>query len=800
MHRASSGRARPITGPRLLCGAAVLIVFGGGVSASAQTSGLVAAYPFEDGTGSAVTDASGRGNTGSITGATWTTAGKFGNALAFNGGARVTISDSASLRLTSAMTLEAWVYPSSVTSAWRDVLYKGDDNYFLEATSSNGGVPWAGGTFGEVSGPTALPANAWTHLAVTYDGATLRLYVNGAQVSSVPRTGSIATSTNPLQIGGDNIYGQFFQGTIDEVRVYNVAVTQAQIQSDMSTPIGAAPPPPSDTQPPTVSLTAPGPGSTLTGSAILSASASDAGTGVRGVQFQIDGVNVGPAINVSPYSLSVSTAAFGNGTHSIGAYAWDGARNVGSASPVSVTFNNAVPGTPEQTGLWSGLFSWPLVAVHAHLLRTGKVLMSDGQGVGTTALVWDPVTNSFVDVSAADNIFCGGHAALGDGRILIAGGHAGGHTGLAVTNIFDPATQSWTSAAPMAYPRWYPTVTTLADGRVLVTEGEIACDGCNATIPEIYDPATNTWTPLPGADLSLPYYPHVFLLPDGRLYAAATSEAPIVTSTLDVGTQTWTVVESSRKDGGSSAMYLPGKIIKAGTSVDPDNPPPASASTAYVIDMTQGSPSWRQIASMAFRRTYLTLTLLPDGNVLATGGGTTTNAVGVANGVLPAEVWSPASETWTTLAAMHAPRLYHSTALLLPDARVLVAGGGRFNSNNEPTDQESGEIFAPPYLFKGPRPAITSAPAQLAYNQAFSVQTPQAASIAKVVLMGTASVTHAINMNQRYVPLTFTAGAGTLSVTAPASANLAPKGYYMLFIIDTNGVPSMATFVNLPGN
>jgi hypothetical protein len=129
-----------------------------------------------------------------------------------------------------------------------------------------------------------------------------------------------------------------------------------------------------------------------------------------------------------------------------------------------------------------------------------------------------------------------------------------------------------------------------------------------------------------------------------------------------------------------------------------------------------------------------------------------------------------------------------------------VAGGGRFNSNNEPTDQESGEIFAPPYLFKGPRPAITSAPAQLAYNQAFSVQTPQAASIAKVVLMGTASVTHAINMNQRYVPLTFTAGAGTLSVTAPASANLAPKGYYMLFIIDTNGVPSMATFVNLPGN
>jgi hypothetical protein len=171
--------------------------------------------------------------------------------------------------------------------------------------------------------------------------------------------------------------------------------------------------------------------------------------------------------------------------------------------------------------------------------------------------------------------------------------------------------------------------------------------------------------------------------------------------------------------------------------------------------------------------------------------------VGTGAAVLPAEQWSPATEAWTTLAPMHAPRLYHSVALLLPDARVLVAGGGRFNGVGEPTDQQSGEIFAPPYLFKGPRPTMTAVPGPIAYNQAFSVQTPEAASIAQVVLMGTASVTHTIDMNQRYVPLSFTAGAGALSVTAPAHANLAPPGYYMLFIIDTNGVPSVAAFVKL---
>jgi hypothetical protein len=182
---------------------------------------------------------SGNGNNGSISGATWTTSGKYGQALSFNGtNARVNINNATSLQLRSGMTLEAWVYPTSVSSAWRDVIYKGNDNYYLEGTSPNSSRPAMGGTFGgNLYGTSPLTANTWAHLAASYDGATMRLYVNGVQVASRAQTGAIATSTNPLQIGGDSIYGQYFAGRIDEVRIYNRALSAAQIQNDMNTPL-----------------------------------------------------------------------------------------------------------------------------------------------------------------------------------------------------------------------------------------------------------------------------------------------------------------------------------------------------------------------------------------------------------------------------------------------------------------------------------------------------------------------------------------------------------------------------------
>jgi hypothetical protein len=207
-------------------------------------SGLVAAYSFNEGAGTTAADASGNGNTGTIVNAVWTTSGKYGNALVFNGtNAWVTIKDAAALDLTTGMTLEAWVNPSRVGRAWRDVIYKGNDNYFLEATSNHGAVPGGGGTFGSADvvtfGSSALPVNQWTHLAVTYNGSLLRLYENGVLVSSSVQSGNILTSSNALQIGGDSIFGQYFAGGIDEVRIYNVALTAAQIQADMNTPLSS---------------------------------------------------------------------------------------------------------------------------------------------------------------------------------------------------------------------------------------------------------------------------------------------------------------------------------------------------------------------------------------------------------------------------------------------------------------------------------------------------------------------------------------------------------------------------------
>jgi subtilisin-like proprotein convertase family protein len=215
---------------------------------NAQATGLVAAYGFNEGTGTSAADVSGIGNNGVVGSATWTATGKYGGALSFNGStARVNINDSPSLRLTTGMTLEAWVNPSTVSSAWRDVIYKGDDNYYLMGTTTSSSRPALGAifgasTYGEVYGTGALTANVWTHLAGTYDGTTERLYLNGVQVASRAQTGNILTSANPLTIGGDSFYGQYFSGMIDEVRIYNRALSAAEIQTDMNTPVGGTPP------------------------------------------------------------------------------------------------------------------------------------------------------------------------------------------------------------------------------------------------------------------------------------------------------------------------------------------------------------------------------------------------------------------------------------------------------------------------------------------------------------------------------------------------------------------------------
>jgi hypothetical protein len=210
---------------------------------SPPATGLVAAYSFKEGAGTTVADSSGNGNTGTISGATWTTQGKFGSALAFNGSSSmVVINGSPSLNVSTAMTLEAWIYPTVNQSGWRTILQREVDAYFLNASNSSGARrPAGGGTFNGVtsfvSGPTASPLNTWTHVALTYDGTQLRLYVNGVQVATRATSGTIQTNSSPLRIGGNVPYGEFFNGRIDEVRIYNRALSQAELQADMNTAI-----------------------------------------------------------------------------------------------------------------------------------------------------------------------------------------------------------------------------------------------------------------------------------------------------------------------------------------------------------------------------------------------------------------------------------------------------------------------------------------------------------------------------------------------------------------------------------
>ncbi len=206
--------------------------------------GLVGAWAFDEGAGTTTADASGNGNAGTITGASWTTQGRYGNALSFNGtNSLVRVADSASLDLTTAMTLSAWIQPTASQSGWRTILQHETDAYFLNASNSDGPLrPSGGGTFGGNTQYRERPdAPVRSTPGPTWPSPTtappLRLFVNGTQVASRAATGAIQTTNSPLWIGGNSPYGEYFQGLIDEVRVYNRALTQAEIQTDMNTSI-----------------------------------------------------------------------------------------------------------------------------------------------------------------------------------------------------------------------------------------------------------------------------------------------------------------------------------------------------------------------------------------------------------------------------------------------------------------------------------------------------------------------------------------------------------------------------------
>ena len=542
--------------------------------------------------------------------------------------------------------------------------------------------------------------------------------------------------------------------------------------------------------PPTVSMTAPAPSTTVGNLSTLWANASDA-QGVAGVQFLLDGATLGAEVTTPPYSLTWDTTTAAAGAHTLAARARNVTGLTTTSSTVAVTVDNS--GNPAIVGSWSSPVNIPAVAVNLILLKNNTVLFYQD---GSTPAVWNYVNGTFTSVPTTADLFCSGHALLSDGRVLVIGGFGGTTSdyGIANAEIFDPSNNTWTAVPKMAYRRWYPTATTLSDGRVLATAGWETTEHTNAGIPEIYDPSTNKWTSLTTANNAFETYPFLFQLADGRVIHVGGSEYATVTDILDLTSNTWSVVDPNIVDGGSANMYLPGKIMKAGSAADSQNVGPSS-NTTFILDTTQPSPTWQQTPSMAYPRSFMNLTELPDGTVLATGGETDKNGGDISKAVYTAELWSPQTKTWTTMASMHTPREYHGTALLLPDGRVLESGMGA-DFGNVPNEM-SAEFYSPPYLFKGARPTISQSPTQISYAGDFFVGTPDAATISSAVLIRTGAVTHFFDQNTRFVPLAFQQTTGGLTLTAPANAVLAPPGYYMLFLVNNSGVPSVAPFVQL---
>ncbi len=443
----------------------------------------------------------------------------------------------------------------------------------------------------------------------------------------------------------------------------------------------------------------------------------------------------------------------------------------------------SVAAQPDVDGQWNSFQDLPAWMPHAHLLPTGRVMLWPGFGQGGNPRLWDPATGNVTNAaSPGSNLFCSGHSFLADGRLLVAGGHIESGVGLSVARTYNSFTNTWTSLPNLNEGRWYPTTTTLGNGDVLAISGDVdATIGINR-LPQVYETDSNAWRNLTNAVLAITRYPRMFLAPNGRVFNAGPSAT---TRYLDTsGTGAWTVVGDrslGSRDYAPAVMYEEGKVLYVG-----GGDPPTSG--AEVIDLNQTNPVWRTVAPMATARRQHNATLLPDGKVLITGG---TSGPGFDNATTPvfaAAIWDPASETWSTMASAQAHRRYHSTALLLPDGRVLATGGN---------DVVQTEVYSPPYLFKGPRPTITSAPTTVNHGQTILVETPDAASITKVTWISLGSVTHSFNQSQRINHLSFSPTSGGVNVVTPPGGNLAPPGHYMLFIVNGDGVPSIASFVQL---
>ncbi len=545
-----------------------------------------------------------------------------------------------------------------------------------------------------------------------------------------------------------------------------------------------------------------------------------ANVGVAGVVVT---VNLASGTGELQGTLSVTTKASGAAPFADLGIAGTGRHTLrfstGSVAAISaaVTLN---PLPPEATsGKWDPPQSWDIVPLHWTLLPNGKILawgkFEPGGGMGMPRL-WDPSAGGPMTARtvADDNmLFCSGHTLMADGRVMVSGGHLNDDRGLDVTNIFDPVSESWVSGLPrMAKGRWYPTATTLPDGRVITVAGRDASSTV-VLIPEVWE--GGRWVQLTGASLKLPYYPRQFVAPNGRIFYAGERirsrylEVDVVTS---AGRGRWSSVAGFahvwpfNRDYGAAVMYDAGKVLYVGGGGDLNwstNDPKSGSvtATAETIDLNVAGPRWSSTQSMRFARRHLNATILPDGQVLVTGGTSSAGFNNLAGAVHAAEVWDPRTGRWTELAGNSIDRAYHAVSLLLPNGTVLHGASGDASVPGSPElypRQANHELFRPPYLFKGNRPVITSlSKTSVVYGESFLVNTPHAAQITDARWIRLGSVTHAFDAGQRANTLKFVRLSGKVRITAPTNGRLAPPGHYLLFLLNRNGVPSMGQMVRV---
>ena len=450
-------------------------------------------------------------------------------------------------------------------------------------------------------------------------------------------------------------------------------------------------------------------------------------------------------------------------------------------------------------GAWSTVRAWPLIAIHAVLMPDGRVLSygttSSGQQTGIFIYdVWDPSAgldagHLTLPNTTGTDLFCSSQVVVPQGgQVFIAGGDnwtgaSTTNTGNNNSNLFDYDNDTLTRYNNMNRPRWYSSSIALLNGEIYIQGGSGGTD-----FPEIRD-VNGVFRLLSGASTGAYdfMFPRNFIAPDGRVFGFDSAGRMYYVNTSGTG-----AVTAAGQFGGptgsdaSAAMFRPGRILQFG----------GNSSGALVIDITGASPVVTTTQSLSSRRRLVTATVLADGKVLATGGSLDWNEMNGVN--YSAEIWNPSTSQWVVGATAVRARLYHSTAVLMPDASVLVAGGGAPG----PEVNTNMEIYYPPYLYNSsggfaPRPSIATAPTTIDIGETFPVDMNGTAAISRVALIKTASVSHSWNTEQRFVELTFQQSGDRLTVQAPTRAADAPPGFYLLFALNAAGTPSIAKIAKI---